>query len=170
MVTATFNKHDLLYAIEGFARGSHLRQHIWEKVFIEFIPQMNEEEIFFVWYYCMRDLFECYFGWWEYPSCGAEDFIHCMAALDLRNRVMVKTRFEGKDEDVLCYKFHGNYCPIKKSFNAYVAEQYIVSVSDVPFDPYVHQFGNDAKPWHKDINIYGMTDKEIHKLYSKNNK
>lgn len=167
MINVSLDKHEILYCIEGFARGSHLRQHIWEKVFREFLPKMSEEEIYHVWYYAMRDLFEIYFGWGEYPGCGAEDFFHCMAALDLRNRVVVRTKYQGKIKYIKCYRFGKMLCPIEGSFTCRIASDHIEDIFELVHDPEFFNFGNDAKPWHKDVDIYNMSVENIHKLYHK---
>lgn len=32
MITFTLDRFDFLSAVEGFACGSHLRQHVWEQI------------------------------------------------------------------------------------------------------------------------------------------
>ena len=62
MIKLTFDRFDFLSAVEGFARGSHLRQHVWKEVVFKNIYQMSDDEQDFFWYIMRRDLWECYFG------------------------------------------------------------------------------------------------------------
>ena len=62
MITISLDHHDFLCAIEGFARGSHLRQHVWREFVWKSIPQMNDMDMDFLWYFMRRDLWECYFN------------------------------------------------------------------------------------------------------------
>ena len=41
MIKVSFDHHEFLFAIEGFARGSHLRQHVWRNIVYKAIPQMS---------------------------------------------------------------------------------------------------------------------------------
>lgn len=34
MINLFLDRHDFLFAVEGFARGSHLRQHVWGEIVI----------------------------------------------------------------------------------------------------------------------------------------
>ena len=57
MINLSLDKFDFLYAVEGFARGSHLRQHVWEKIVYKSIPQMSEDDMdFFLVLYETRHL------------------------------------------------------------------------------------------------------------------
>lgn len=47
MIKLSLDKFDFLCAVEGFARGSHLRQHVWEQIVYKSIPQMSKEDINF---------------------------------------------------------------------------------------------------------------------------
>lgn len=38
MIFLFLDHHDFLYAVEGFARGSHLRQHVWRDIVYKSIP------------------------------------------------------------------------------------------------------------------------------------
>lgn len=44
MIKLTFDRFDFLSAVEGFARGSHLRQHVWKEVVFKNIYQMSDDE------------------------------------------------------------------------------------------------------------------------------
>lgn len=61
MINLSLGRHDFLNAVEGFARGSHLRQHVWQEIVYKSIPQMSDDDMDFLWFYMRRDIFECYF-------------------------------------------------------------------------------------------------------------
>lgn len=61
MINLSLDRHDFLYAVEGFARGSHLRQHVWQEIVYKSIPQMSDDDMDFLWFYMRRDIFERYF-------------------------------------------------------------------------------------------------------------
>ena len=61
MINLSLDRHDFLFAVEGFARGSHLRQHVWGEIVYKSIPQMSEDDLDFLWFYMRRDIFELYF-------------------------------------------------------------------------------------------------------------
>ena len=73
MITLHLDWHDFLSAVEGFARGSHLRQHIWENVVKFYIQQMSDMEQDTLWFYFRRDIFPIYFES-NYYKCGDNDF------------------------------------------------------------------------------------------------
>lgn len=47
MIKLYLNRHDFVSAVEGFARGSHLRQHVWCEIVFHNIPQMTDDDIDF---------------------------------------------------------------------------------------------------------------------------
>lgn len=38
MIDLSLNRHDFVSAVEGFAHGSHLRQHVWREIVFLNIP------------------------------------------------------------------------------------------------------------------------------------
>lgn len=166
MITAHFDIHELLYSIEGFARGSHLRQHIWNKVFKEYLPQLSDDEQDYLWFFMRRDLWECYFDKYG-SSCGSEDFLRCMAALHRGNRALVTTKYKGKKSQFMCYRFNNHWCPFNQSFTSYVAEEYIVVVSpvEIPDNRYL-QIGYEEM-WN-DLDVYNRPTSEIRWNLEKN--
>lgn len=40
MIDLSLDHHDFVSAIEGFAHGSHLRQHVWREIVFRNIPQI----------------------------------------------------------------------------------------------------------------------------------
>lgn len=61
MINLSLNRKDFLYAVEGFASGSHLRQHVWQEIVYKSIPQMSDDDMDYFWFYMRRDIFERYF-------------------------------------------------------------------------------------------------------------
>ena len=80
-------------AVEGFAHGSHLRQHVWREIVFLSIPQMTDDEMDFFWFVFRRNLFDCYFREDNNGNivkcCGHEDYLHALAALHRGNRYKV---------------------------------------------------------------------------------
>ena len=56
MINLTLDHHDFLFAVEGFARGSHLRQHVWENIVYKSILQMSYDDMDYLWFFMRRDL------------------------------------------------------------------------------------------------------------------
>lgn len=159
MITATFDKHELLWSIEGFARGSHLRQHIWQKVFEEYLPQLTEDEQDFLWFYLRRDIWSLYFDS-KYHQCGCEDFLHTMAALHRGNRANVRYTYNGESGCVKCYRHDGHWRPFDKGFHSFLADEYIVKVEQdpMPNNRYVERGKED---WWHDLSVYNKTEEEL---------
>lgn len=117
MINLSLGRHDFLNAVEGFARGSHLRQHVWQEIVYKSIPQMSDDDMDFLWFYMRRDIFECYFyelNGKKNTYFGYEDFMHALAALHRGNRYMVTfyNEIEHKQLQALCYRFDGEYHPL----------------------------------------------------------
>lgn len=169
-VTLTLGHHDFLCAIEGFARGSHLRQHVWEDIVWRNLSQMDAEFMDFLWYYLRRDIWQVYFDKYGH-SCGREDFLHILAALHRGNRYMVKFKPEGKKKalSVLAYRFQNEYRPLTKlegqvpRFNSFIPAEWIVSVEQLPMvdNENVACIHTD---WWLDLEVY---DKDIESLVEK---
>ena len=50
MIDLSLNRHDFVSAVEGFAHGSHLRQHVWSEIVFPSISQMTDDEMDFFWF------------------------------------------------------------------------------------------------------------------------
>ena len=93
MIELSLDRHDFVSAVEGFAHGSHLSQHVWSEIVFLSIPQMTDDEMDFFWFIFRRNLWDCYFR--EYNGCitnhcGHRDYLHALAALHRGNRYQVK--------------------------------------------------------------------------------
>lgn len=153
MISLSLDHHDFLYAVEGFARGSHLRQHVWRDIVYKSIPQMSDDDLDYVWYFMRRDLFGCYFyelNGKRHTHVGHEDFLHALAALHRGNRYHVRFIAEAdkKAHSALCYRFQNQYHPLfliaekdtsLQPYGAYVPQESIKEVNRLPLpvNPYV---------------------------------
>lgn len=166
MINLSFDCHDFLYAIEGFARGSHLRQHVWERYVYASIPQMSDEDMDFLWYYLRRDVLPCYevrIGDEIHHSCGYEDFMHCLAALHRGNRydISFQSPSQKKPHKAVCYSFQGKFHPLfldtepgnVQPFGAYIPIEWVTFMANTPrkenrFVPFDHL------SWWDDLKVY----------------
>uniref|UniRef100_UPI0040290782 hypothetical protein n=1 Tax=Alloprevotella sp. TaxID=1872471 RepID=UPI0040290782 len=114
MISLRLDRFDFVSAVEGFARGSHLQQHVWEQIVYPSIPQMSLDEMDFLWYVFRRDLWDNYFYDMNgriAPSPGHKDYLHTLAAMHRGNRYLVtcKTGKFGCLLSAVCYRFNGEY-------------------------------------------------------------
>lgn len=165
MIDLSLDRHDFVACVEGFARGSHLRQHVWREIVFRNIPQMTDDEMDFFWYIFRRNLWDCYFrerNGLMSKDCGHEDYLHALAALHRGNRYRVTVLSDIIEQFVTaeCYRFAGYYRPLLKpglplmvSFNAFLPEEWIKDVekSDMPDNPYVLQ---GREEWWTDLSVY----------------
>ena len=167
MINLNLDRHDFVAAVEGFAHGSHLRQHVWSKIVFLSIPQMTDDEMDFFWFTFRRNLWDCYFYKDNNGSivkrCGHEDYLHALAALHRGNRYKV-TFCSGNIKDpmtVECYRFGGYYRPLRNpgldkhmtSFNSCVPAEWIIEAvaEPMPQNKYV-EIGKEK--WWTDLSIY----------------
>lgn len=175
MINLSLDRHDFLFAVEGFARGSHLRQHVWGEIVYRSIPQMSDDDMDYFWFYMRRDIFKQYFyelNGKKNTHVGYEDFMQALAALHRGNRYKITFRSEADNtlHNALCYRFDGEYYPLyayiggkvvgktKKSsglqpFNAVVPDEWIKAVAKhkTPENRYV-ELGKEE--WWNDLEIY----------------
>ncbi len=176
MINLSLDLHDFLFCVEGFARGSHLRQHVWRDIVFRNIYQMDEKDMNFFWYFFRRDFWDNYFrilrGGIRGYTCGASDFLQALAALHLGNRYRVTfhSAKDKRDHTVVCYRFNGRYhvleCPDQPSgairFSSYVSPDEIKKIVHLPFEdnPYIPV--NHRSWWTDDPDmIYDKADEFI---------
>lgn len=166
MIDLSLDRHDFVACVEGFAHGSHLRQHVWREIVFRNIPQMTKDEMDFFWYIFRRNLWDCYFrernGHME-KGCGHEDYLHALAALHRGNRYEVTFLPDKLKRPITveCYRFAGHYHPLRvpeqksrmASFDAFIPEEWIKDVVklDTPDNSMVQQ-GREA--WWTDLSVY----------------
>lgn len=177
MITICLDRHEFLYAIEGFARGSHLRQYVWQDIVWKSIPQMSDDDMDFLWYFMRRNLWECYFNNIRgelHRDVGWKDFLRVMAVLHRGNRYKVTFKaLDGKIHRSLCYMLGGKYCPIYQQgsskrkmefFASYIPSEWVVSVKtcEIPENPYINI--GDEDHWHNDLSLYSselLSDEQL---------
>ena len=166
MIELSLNRHDFVSAVEGFAHGSHLSQHVWSEIVFPSIPQMTDEEMDFFWFIFRRNLWNCYFRE-ENGSittfCGHRDYLHALAALHRGNRYKV-TFYPATQKNpvtVECYRFGGYYRPLRSpgledrmaSFNSFIPAEWIVDIhlETMPQNECV-EIGKEK--WWTDLSVY----------------
>ena len=166
MINLSLDRHDFVAAVEGFARGSHLRQHVWSEIVFLSIPQMTDDEMDFFWFTFRRNLWDCYFrevDWRITKSCGHEDYLHALAALHRGNRYKVTCHPENHKNPltVECYRFGGYYRPLHNpgcedrmaSFNSFIPAKWIVEAVAGPM-PINECVEMGKEEWWTDLRIY----------------
>ena len=166
MINLNLDRYDFVAAVEGFARGSHLRQHVWREIVFLSIPQMTDDEMDFFWFIFRRNLWDCYFREVDgriATFCGHEDYLHALAALHRGNRYKVTFYPETQKNPmtVECYRFGGYYRPLRSpglddrmaSFNSFIPVEWIVEAvaEPMPQNKYV-EIGKEK--WWTDFSIY----------------
>ena len=167
MINLSLDRHDFVAAVEGFAHGSHLRQHVWSEIVFQSIPQMTDDEMDFFWFIFRRNLWDCYFRKDKNGSivkcCGHGDYLHALAALHRGNRYKV-TLYPATPKNpvtIECYRFGGYYRPLRTpgldermvSFNSFIPTEWIVEAvaEPMPQNEYVEI---DKEKWWTDFSIY----------------
>ena len=167
MINLSLDRHDFVAAVEGFAHGSHLRQHVWREIVFLNIPQMTDDEMDFFWFIFRRNLWDCYFNKDNNGSivkrCGHEDYLHALAALHRGNRYKV-IFCPGNIKapmTVECYRFGGYYRPLRSpglndrmaSFYSFIPPEWIAEAvaEPMPQNKYV-EIGKEN--WWTDLSIY----------------
>ena len=166
MINLSLDRHDFVACVEGFAHGSHSRQHVWREIVFLNIPQMTEDEMDFFWFIFRRNLWDCYFREVDgriTKHCGHEDYLHALAALHRGNRYKVTLCPDSlKDQMTFeCYRFGGYYRPLHTpgqetllvSFNSFIPTEWIVEAvaEPMPQNEYV-EIGKEK--WWTDFSIY----------------
>ena len=166
MINLSLDRHDFVSAVEGFAHGSHLRQHVWSEIVFPSIPQMTDDEMDFFWFIFRRNLWDCYFQEVDgciTKRCGHEDYLHALAALHRGNRYKVTLCPDSlKDPMVFeCYRFGGYYRPLRgpecearsTSFNHFIPTEWIVEAVAEPM-PVNRWVEISKEKWWTDFSIY----------------
>lgn len=166
MIALSLDRHDFVAAVEGFAHGSHLRQHVWREIVFRNILQMNNDDMDFFWYIFRRNLWDCYF--YEIKGrmtkhCGHEYYLHTLAALHRGNRYKVTFQPDNLKQPmtVECYRFGGHYRPLRvpgqesrmASFDSYVPRECIKDVVTytMPHNKYVQE---GKEEWWTNLGVY----------------
>lgn len=166
MIALSLDRHDFASAVEGFAHGSHLRQHVWRDIVFRNIPQMTDDEMDFFWYIFRRDLWDCYFfviNGRLSKHCGHEDYLHALAALHRGNRYRVTFLPDKLKHPITaeCYRFAGRYRPLRvpgqesrmDSFDSYISREWIkdVGTCNMPHNKFVQK---GKVGWWTNLGVY----------------
>ena len=166
MIDLSLDRHDFVAAVEGFAYGLHLRQHVWRKIVFPNISQMSDDDMDFFWYIFRRNLWDCYFR--EVNGCmtkhsGHEDYLHTLAALHRGNRYKVTFQPDTLKQPMTaeCYRFAGRYRPLRVPgqesrmayFDSYVPRERIKDVVtyEMPHNKYVQE---GKEEWWTNLGVY----------------
>lgn len=117
----------ILYYLEGCARGSHLRQGCWHDM-IRLYPKMSQCMRDFLYKYAKRDITQIYEPYNGYRVCGAEDFDQFLACFDKENRYMVTATDGNETETAETYLYQGKYY---LNENRYFASEYITNIEKI---------------------------------------
>ena len=167
MINLSLDRHDFVAAVEGFAHGSHLRQHVWSEIVFRSISQMTDDEMDFLWFIFRRNLWDCYFykdkNGRITKRCGHEDYLHTLAALHRGNRYKVTFYPETQENPITveCYRFGGYYRPLRSrglddrmaSFNSFIPTEWIVEAAAEPMPQNEYVEIGKEKLW-TDFSVY----------------
>ncbi len=169
MITMVLDWIDFLYAVEGFACGSHLRQHIWQEIVEKYISQMSNKERDTIWFYLRRDIWPLFFEGKYSKSCGAEDFLHCMAAMQRNNYADVTFRENGSPKGNLhtarCYIVQNTWYATEH-FTSFVPFEWIASIKKIETEPLYIEQGKESW-WKTSLDLYNLPISEVRKLTTK---
>lgn len=121
------DKFELLYYLEGCARGSHLRQGVWRRFIDEFYDKLTVEERLFLFHYSVRDLWQIF----NEPYCsggshyGKDDFNMFVSRLNPYNKYNITVSNDGSTKVFDCFWFDGNFYT---GFNRFINNEYIKNV------------------------------------------
>lgn len=167
MINLSLDRHDFVAAVEGFAHGSHLRQHVWSEIVFPSILQMTDDEMDFFWFIFRRNLWDCYFYKDKNGStvkrCGHEDYLHALAALHRGNRYKVTCHTLNTKNPITfeCYRFGEYYRPLRSHrlkdrmapFNSFIPTEWIIEAVAEPM-PQNEYVGIGKENWWTDFSIY----------------
>lgn len=177
MIKLSLDKFDFLCAVDGFARGSHLRQHVWKEIVYKSIPQMSDDDMDFLWFYMRRDIFGHYFyeiNGKKHTSFGYRDFMHALAALHRGNRynIVLSHKISKEENKVLCYRFDGEFRPLYlyddkgrlrknlQPFECFVNRDFMVNTQRKEL-PHNHNVREGYNQWWSDLEIYDNFEKKL---------
>ena len=140
--TLTLDSKELLWLLEGAARGSHLRWDVYEIFVNKVWNQLDYDERESIYTYAKRDLSDIFEGQYADRS-GKERFEQMLARFNPSNQYKVYVNKEpgeldkerwptmcGKNPYVECYKWHGEYKP---DWRGYVPDDIIKRVEKVRY-------------------------------------
>lgn len=121
------DKFELLYYLEGCARGSHLRQGVWRRFIDEFYDKLTTQERLFLFHYSMRDLWQIF----NDPYCsdssryGKDDFNMFISKFNPYNKYSVTASNDEMADVCECFWFNGKF---HTGYNRFISGEYIKNV------------------------------------------
>lgn len=121
------DKFELLYYLEGCARGSHLRQGVWKRFIDEFYDKLTAEERLFLFHYSVRDLWSIF----NEPYCGGgshygkDDFNMFVSKFNPYNKYNITVSNDGSTDEYECFWFNGKFY---KDSNSVIDDKHIKHV------------------------------------------
>ena len=120
------DKFELLYYLEGCARGSHLRQGVWRRFIDEFYDKLTAEERLFLFHYSVRDLWPIF----NEPYCGGshygkDDFNMFVSRFNPYNQYSVEVSNDESTDEYECFWFDGKFY---KNSNSVIDDKHIKHV------------------------------------------
>lgn len=143
------DKFELLYYLEGCARGSHLRQGVWRRFNDEFYDKLTVEERQFLFHYSVRDLWSIF----NEPYCsdsshyGKDDFNMFVSRFNPYNQYSVEVSNNDSTDEYECFWFNGKFY---KDSNSVIDDKHI---------KHVKWCGKEASDLYE--NKYGQTRSKI---------
>ena len=110
-ITIEMDSAQVLWYLEGCARGSHLRQGCWHDM-IRLYPDMSQSMRDFLYTYAKRDIapiFEPQECMNNTRPCGAEDFDQFLACFDKDNRYKVTAQKDDLFDERETYLYRNQY-------------------------------------------------------------
>lgn len=171
-ITLTLDHHEFYFAVRGFINGSHLSQDVYETIIFPAMRQMDDEFMNYLWWTLRRNHFDQYMqkidGTDRYrcAECGADDYMHALAALHQVNRFKVRfVAHDTEDENVhecICYRFRNTFRPLYlvekrgalSGFNSFIPDEWVESSEWTGMDAQNEFVEARHQDWWQDIRIY----------------
>lgn len=121
------DKFELLYYLEGCARGSHLRQGVWRRFIDEFYDKLTVEERQFLFHYSVRDLWSIFNEPYSSDSShyGRDDFNMFISRFNPYNQYSVEVSNNDSTDEYECFWFNGKFY---KNSNSVIDDKHIKHV------------------------------------------
>jgi hypothetical protein len=122
---------------------------------------MSEANVDFFWFIFRRNLWDDYFYNGE-ARCGAEYYLHALAALHRGNRsyVRFKSATDGKSHKALCYTFQSKLHPLYldrstklQGFDDFIPGERVLKQKVIPL-PVNEHVEAGKEEWWEDLSIY----------------
>lgn len=124
------NRFELLWFVEGFVGGSHLRWDGYETMVDKVYPQLNDDERECIYTYTKRDLAYRMAYDMKENTTAYQYWCKFLARYNPANQYVVNIENNSDKQTVDAYKWNGKYYI---DWRCYCADEYIKSVEQKPF-------------------------------------